>query len=84
MCKFGSKTFNLHYFYCCFMLALLAGLQTALAITAIVCNCITPEMRGFLDFDHGDCLLGSEYPSPPLPVSSMWIAYKSVFTDFLG
>nr|CAH0102050.1 unnamed protein product [Daphnia galeata] len=47
-----------------FALALLAGLQTAWAITAIVCNCSSPEMRGFLDFDDEDCLLGSEDPSP--------------------
>jgi hypothetical protein len=31
----------------CLIVALLAGLQTALAITAIVCNCSNPEMKGF-------------------------------------
>ena len=38
-------------FYSYFTLALLAGLQTAWAITATVCNCSSTEMRGFLDFN---------------------------------
>ena len=101
--KIVSKNNQSALFYSYFALALLAGLQTAWAITAIICNCSSPEMRGFLDFDDKDCLLGSEDPSPPpLPVNftlyshlpevkrfpghvcSMWLAHKSVFTDFLG
>ena len=49
--------------------ALLAGLQTALAITTIVSKSSNTEMKGFVDFDDEDCLLGSEDPSHPTHVN---------------